>query len=88
MIKKIGFSYYFSIGASALIILLAAFQWAIIDLITEFLYLPLAITIWIVFFVLISVFGFYASKKNWKKEHDELFKEFQEFKKAMRGNEK
>ena len=46
------------------------------------------ITIWIVFFVLISVFGFYASKKNWKKEHGPLFKEFQEFKNAMGNNEK
>ena len=50
--------------------------------------LTILITIWIVFFFSISVFGFYASKKNWKKEHGPLFKEFQEFKKAMGDNEK
>jgi hypothetical protein len=44
------------------------------------------ITIWIVFFISLSIFGFYASKKNWKKEHGQLFKEFQEFKKAMGDN--
>ena len=46
------------------------------------------IIIWIVFFVALSIFGFYASKKNWKKDHSQLFKEFQEFKKAMGENEK
>jgi hypothetical protein len=46
------------------------------------------IIIWIVFFIALSIFGFYASKKNWKKEHSQLFKEFQEFKKSMRDNEK
>lgn len=45
------------------------------------------IIIWIVFFVALSIFGFYASKKNWKKEHSQLFKEFQEFKKAIGNNE-
>jgi hypothetical protein len=45
------------------------------------------ITIWVVFFVSLSIFGFFASKKNWKKEHGQLFKEFQEFKKAMGDNE-
>jgi len=46
------------------------------------------ITIWIVFFISLSIFGFLASKKIWKKEYASLFEEFQEFKKAMGDNEK
>ncbi len=42
--------------------------------------------IWIVFFVSLSIFGFYASKKNWKKEYESLFEEFQKFKESMLNN--
>jgi purine-cytosine permease-like protein len=44
--------------------------------------------IWIVFFVSLSIFGFYASKKNWKKEYESLFEELQKFKESMLNNEK
>lgn len=39
--------------------------------------------IWIVFFVALSIFGFYASKKNWKKEQQSLLEEFQKVRESL-----
>jgi hypothetical protein len=44
--------------------------------------------IWIMFFVSVTIFGFYASKKNWKKEYESLFEEFQKFKESFLNNGK
>lgn len=42
--------------------------------------LNLLLVIWILFFISLSVFGFYVSKKDWKKEHDSLLNELQNLK--------
>jgi hypothetical protein len=40
------------------------------------------------FFFSVAIFGFYASKKNWKKEYESLFEEFQKFKESFLNNGK
>jgi len=46
----------------------------------------LLIIIWVVFFIALSVFGTWASRKNWKKEHDSMLNELESFKKTMQGD--
>jgi len=40
--------------------------------------LTLVISIWVAFFILLCIFGFYAGKKNWEKEHGKLYREIEE----------
>lgn len=40
--------------------------------------LALIIAIWVVFFTLLCIFGFFAGKKSWEKEHGKLYREIDE----------
>ena len=46
--------------------------------------LPLLIVIWVVFFTGIVVFGYFAGRKDWEKEHGSLIKEIRKLKADMK----
>ena len=48
--------------------------------------LTLLTVIWILFFLLLSLFGFWAGKKNWDKQHGDLIKKIIEMKNIYSDN--
>lgn len=46
--------------------------------------ITLLIIIWIVFFTSLSIFGFIAGKKNWKKEYGQLLNDLHDLKKTLK----
>ncbi|MGE5402706.1 MAG: hypothetical protein ACM3S2_20095 [Ignavibacteriales bacterium] len=47
----------------------------------------LLLAIWIVFFISLSVFGFYAGRKQWKEEHGQMIEEIRNFKNSLSGED-
>jgi hypothetical protein len=45
--------------------------------------LPLLISIWVVFFTGLIIFGYFAGRKNWEKEHGSLINEIRKIKADM-----
>lgn len=45
--------------------------------------LVLIIIIWVIFFIMLSIFGFFVGKKNWEKEHGKLYREIDELLKNL-----
>jgi hypothetical protein len=45
--------------------------------------LPLLISIWVVFFAGLIIFGYFAGRKNWEKEHGSLINEIRKIKADM-----
>jgi hypothetical protein len=45
--------------------------------------LPLLISIWVVFFTGLIIFGYFAGRRNWEKEHGSLIKEIRRIKADM-----
>ena len=43
----------------------------------------LLLTIWIIFFIALSIFGFYAGKKDWNRENGKLLAEIKRFRETM-----
>jgi hypothetical protein len=56
LISEIKWRFITAIAVSLLVIILAAFEWSIIDRITPFLYMPLAGVVW-VFFIIAAIAG-------------------------------
>jgi predicted Na+-dependent transporter len=48
--------------------------------------IQLLFVIWSLFFILLSIFGFYASKKLWEKEHGSIFNDLQKLRKMFDEN--
>jgi hypothetical protein len=46
--------------------------------------LPLLIAIWVVFFTGLVIFGYFAGRKDWEKEHGSLIKEIRKLKAEMK----
>ncbi len=45
--------------------------------------LALIIVIWIIFFISLCIFGFFAGKRSWEKEHGKLYREIDELLKNL-----
>jgi len=48
--------------------------------------LTLLIIIWIIFFISLCIFGFWAGKRNWKKNYGDLLEKIAEMKNSYSGN--